>query len=79
MVSVNGYFDGTACIATDTSQFRPNQRLVITALDEDFNAPVDVMEERRQKLAEMKKFFGCLSHEEAEDIRNHRVNFKERF
>ena len=36
MVSVNGYFDGTACVAVDTSQFHPNQRLVITALDEDF-------------------------------------------
>ena len=36
MVSVNGYFDGTACVAVDTSQFHPNQQLVITALDEDF-------------------------------------------
>ncbi len=79
MVSVNGYFDGTACIATDTSQFRPNQRLVITALDEDFNVPEDAMEERKQKLAELHKVFGMLTHEEAEDIRNHRVNFKERF
>ena len=32
MVSVNGYFDGTACVAVDTSQFHPNQRLVITLL-----------------------------------------------
>ncbi|MBO6100950.1 MAG: hypothetical protein J6P07_06435 [Spirochaetaceae bacterium] len=78
MVSVNGYFDGTACIATDTSQFRPNQRLVITALDEDYEAQPQ-LEEKKEKLAEMKKFFGSLTHEEAEDIRNHRVNFKERF
>ncbi len=38
MVSINGYFDGTACVSVDTSQFHPNQRLVITALDEDFTA-----------------------------------------
>lgn len=78
MVSVNGYFDGTACIATDTSQFRPNQRLVITALDEDYKAQPE-LEEKKLALEEMKKFFGSLTHEEAEEIRNHRVNFKERF
>ena len=78
MVSVNGYFDGTACVAVDTSQFHPNQRLVITALDEDFT-DCKLIEENVKKLAEMKKFFGNLSHEEAEDIRNSRVNFKERF
>lgn len=77
MISVNGYFDGTACIALDTSQFRPNQRLVITALDEDYNVSED-MDERKKKLDEMKKFFGCLSHDEAEEIRNHRVDLKER-
>ncbi len=77
MISVNGYFDGTACIALDTSQFRPNQRLVITALDEDYNVSED-MDERKKKLNEMKKFFGCLSHDEAEEIRNHRVDLKER-
>ena len=77
MISVNGYFDGTACIALDTSQFRPNQRLVITALDEDYNVSED-MDERKKKLNEMKNFFGCLSHDEAEEIRNHRVDLKER-
>ena len=78
MVSVNGYFDGTACVAVDTSQFHPNQRLVITALDEDFTDG-KLIEENVKKLAEMKKIFGSLPHEEAEDIRNRRVNFKERF
>ncbi len=75
MVAVNGYFDGTACIALDTSQFHPNQRLVITALDEDY---VQKQKEARRKLDEMHDFFGCMTHEEAENIRNNRVNFRER-
>ncbi|MBR6080562.1 MAG: hypothetical protein IKP60_10450 [Treponema sp.] len=54
MVSVNGYFDGTACVAVDTSQFHPNQRLVITALDEDFT-DCKLIEGNVKKLAEMKK------------------------
>ena len=75
MIAVNGYFDGNTCVALDTSQFRPNQRLVITALDEDFNAQKFL--DKKAALEEMRKFFGCLSHEEAEDIRNNRVNFTE--
>ena len=78
MVSVNGYFDGTTCIALDTSQFHPNQRLVITALDEDY-LQLKNIEEAQRKLDAMQDFFGCLTHEEAEDIRNHRINFRERF
>ncbi len=77
MVSVEGYFDGTTCIAADTSHFRPHQRLLITALDDDSTDCAEI-KERMQKLSEMKKFFGCLTHEEAEDIRNNRLNFKER-
>lgn len=46
-------------------------------LDEDFT------EEKtdsgaQQKLEMMKRFFGSLTHEEAETIRNNRVNFTER-
>ena len=78
MVSVNGYFDGSACIALDTSQFRPNQRLVITALDEDFTNKQE-LEKKQIALTELHNIFGSMSHQEAEDIRNNRVNFKERF
>ena len=77
MVSVNGYFDGTACVAVDTSQFRPNQRLVITALDEDFNE-ANLIAEKQAALDELHGVFGAMTHEEAEDIRAHRVNFKAR-
>jgi len=72
MVAVNGYFDGTVCIALDTSQFHPNQRLVITALDEDYVEQTE--DEARRKLDEMHEFFGCMTHEEAEDIRNMKGN-----
>ena len=78
MVSVNGYFDGNACIALDTSQFKPHQRLIITALDEEFDAK-DRTAEKEAALAELHGVFGTMTHEEAEDIRSHRVNFKERF
>ena len=78
MVSVNGYFDGSTCVAEDTSRFRLNQRLVITALDEDFNG-TKISTEKQSALNELHSIFGAMTHEEAEDIRNHRINFKERF
>ena len=78
MVSVNGYFDGNTCIALDTSHFHPNQRLIITALDEDFE---DKKQNAKKQIAfeALHGVFGTMTHAEAEDIRNNRVNFKERF
>ena len=78
MFAVDGYFDGTSCVAVDTSNFHTNQRLVITALDEDY-AQMEKKQDVKHKLEAMHDFFGCLTHEEAEDIRNNRVNFSERF
>lgn len=34
MQAVAGYFDGNTCIPLDTKIFKPNQRVIITALDE---------------------------------------------
>ncbi len=34
MQAVAGYFDGNTCIPLDSKIFRPNQRVIITALDE---------------------------------------------
>lgn len=64
MFSVNGYFDGTACIALDMTQFKPNQRLIITALDEDFD--FEQLSEKQKKLEALHSIFGSISHEEAE-------------
>lgn len=69
MFSVEGYFDGTACIAIGQNAFRPNQRLIITALDEDFTGPKEISE-KQKKLNELHSIFGSISHDEAEEIRN---------
>ena len=34
MLAVAGYFDGNTCVPLDTRIFKPNQRVIITALDE---------------------------------------------
>ena len=78
MLTVSGYYDGNKYITEGNVAVKPNQRVLITFLDESFYENSE-QNEANQKLAEMKKFFGSLSHEEAEDIRNNRVNFKERF
>ena len=39
MKAVAGYFDGNACIPLDTRIFRPNQRVIITALEEYIQPP----------------------------------------
>lgn len=81
MLSVNGYYDGHNYITEGNVAVKPNQKVIITFLDDDFGKENDddKMQNAKKKLEEMKSFFGSLSHEEAEDIRNHRVNFKERF
>ncbi len=78
MLTVNGYYDGNNYITEGNIAVKPNQRVLITFLDEDFDEKSKITE-KKLALDEMKKFFGSLSHEEAENIRNNRVNFKERF
>lgn len=78
MLSVNGYYDGHNYITEDNIAVKPNQRVIITFLDKDFEEE-KTQQNAQEKLEKMKAFFGSLSHEEAEDIRNNRVNFKERF
>ena len=38
VISVNGYYDGHNYITEDDVAVRPNQRVIITFLDEDFDA-----------------------------------------
>lgn len=78
MLSVNGYYDGHNYITEGNIAVKPNQRVIITFLDKDFEEEKP-KQDAQEKLAKMKTFFGSLSHDEAEDIRNNRVNFKERF
>lgn len=78
MLSVNGYYDGHNYITEGNVAVKPNQKVIITFLDDDFEKGNE-MQEKKKKLKELHKVFGSMTHEEAEDIRNHRVNFKERF
>lgn len=78
MLSVNGYYDGHNYITEGNIAVKPNQRVIITFLDKDFEEE-KTQQNAQEKLEKMKAFFGSLSHDEAEDIRNNRVNFKERF
>ena len=38
MIAINGYFDGNVCIPLETADIKPNQKVIITVLD-DFAAP----------------------------------------
>ena len=77
MVAVNGYFDGQNYIAKEQVAVRPNQRVIITLLDDDFTETKS-QDDAREKLGVMKKFFGSLTHEDDEALRNNRMNFTDR-
>ena len=77
MVAVNGYFDGQNYVAESAVAVKPNQRVIITLLDEEF-AEAKPQNDVQQRLEKMRGFFGSLSHEEAEAIRQNRVSFRER-
>lgn len=78
MLSVNGYYDGHNYITEGNVAVKPNQKVIITFLDDNFEKENE-MQEKKKELEELHKVFGSMTHEDAEDIRNHRVNFKERF
>lgn len=77
MQAVNGYYDGQNYIVDENVMVKPNQKVIITLLDENLTEAKNT-NEAQKKFEVMKRFFGCLTHEEAESIRNNRVNFKER-
>lgn len=67
MMSVNGYYDGHNYVTEGNVAVKPNQRVIITFLDDDFEEKAEI-QDAKKKLEKMKSFFGSLSHEEAEDI-----------
>lgn len=77
MLSVKAYYDGHNYITEGNVIVKPNQQVIITFLDDAFEAK-NPNDEKKAAIEEMRKFFGSLSHEEAEEIRNNRMNFKER-
>ena len=67
MLSVNGYYDGHNYVTEGNVAVKPNQRVIITFLDDDYEEKADI-QDAKKKFEKMKSFFGSLSHEEAEDI-----------
>ena len=57
MLSVNGYYDGTGYVTEGNVAVRPNQRVIITYLDE--------FEKPKRKL---KKYVGKISREDSDLI-----------
>lgn len=78
MTALKGYVSGGTIVAEDSvPDSYDGKEVIITILDKDFEE--EKVQEKRKELEELHSVFGSMTHEEAEDIRNHRVNFKERF
>ncbi len=77
MTALKGYISGGVIVAEDAvPDSYDGKEVIITILDKSFEGKS--VSDAKKKLEIMKSFFGTLSHEEAEDIRKNRVNFKER-
>lgn len=77
MTALKGYISGGVIVAEDAvPDSYDGKEVIITILDKSFEGKN--VSDAKKKLEIMKSFFGTLSHEEAEDIRKNRVNFKER-
>jgi hypothetical protein len=86
MLAVKGYYDGYNYITEGNVAVKPNQHVIITFLEDDIEDNKKTLPKIQHKLENQDErihaidgIFGILSHEEAEKIRNNRVNFKERF
>lgn len=62
MISVNGYFDGTACVPLEKIEAKPFQRVIITVLDTSFPSEKE-QGSINEGLALLKKFTGCIDRE----------------
>ena len=62
MLSVKAYYDGHNYITEGNVIVKPNQQVIITFLDDDFEAEKQ-NNEKKAAIEEMRKFFGSLSHE----------------
>lgn len=79
MTELKGYVSGGTIVAEDTvPDSYDGKEVIITILDKTFEEDVKI-QEKKKALDELHSVFGSMTHEEAEDIRNNRVNFKERF
>ena len=58
MLAVQGYYDGATIQPMEPLMAKPNQRVIITVMDEFVEAPKLANEER---LREIERLCGCLS------------------
>lgn len=63
MISVNGYFDGTACVPLEKIDAKPFQRVIITVLDASLPPSEKEQGSINEGLALLKKFTGCIDRE----------------
>lgn len=71
MTALKGYVSGGTIVAEDSvPDSYDGKEVIITILDKDFEE--EKVQERRKELEELHSVFGSMTHEEAEDIRNHR-------
>ncbi|MFA6856065.1 MAG: hypothetical protein WCR31_02550 [Treponema sp.] len=76
MQTVAGYFDGKTCIPFDPKVFRPNQRVIITGLDE-YVQPSRKHEQSVSSLVdELTGILGYNKNITAEEIRKERLEKK---
>lgn len=58
MISVNGYFDGNVCIPLEYADIKPNQKVIITVLDDfTINVPQKKYPNRRAGIAKDPNFY----------------------
>ena len=57
-IAIQGYFDGTSCIPLEKNRFLPQQKVIITALDEFIEPP-------KMKLSD---FFGCMDKTDSDKM-----------
>ena len=58
MLAVQGYFDGATIQPLETLEIKPNQRVIITVMDEFVGSPQKADEER---LREIERLCGSLA------------------
>ena len=72
MAFVKDIFDGHNYMTEEAVATKPNLQVAIVEQPSE-------MQSEDLRVQAVNSIFGMLTHEEAEEIRNNRVNFKERF
>ena len=67
-MTIEGYFDGTAVRTLEPVDLKPNQRVFISVLDNDYS---DSKKQRiQEKLDSIKSVYGMLSSDESKAVKD---------